>query len=59
MGSIADRRSLAQSGVPVTCKRYAGMIHGFIRRPTQLDQARTALGDIAAALKARHGTRVQ
>ena len=55
--AYADR--LAQNGVPVTCRRHAGMIHGFIRRPTQLDQARTALDEIAAALKARRGTRVQ
>jgi acetyl esterase len=45
----AYARRLEQAGVPVTCKRYPGMIHGFIRRPGQLDQARTALDDIAAA----------
>jgi len=42
---------LAQAGVPVTHKCYAGMIHGFIRRPKQLDQAQIALDEIATTLK--------
>ncbi|TVS14278.1 MAG: alpha/beta hydrolase [Planctomycetaceae bacterium] len=47
--AYADR--LAQAGVSVTRKCYAGMIHGFIRRPKQLDQAQIALDEIAATLK--------
>jgi acetyl esterase len=42
---------LVQAGVPVTLKRYAGMIHGFIRRPSQLDQAQFALDDVAQTLR--------
>jgi acetyl esterase len=45
-------RRLAEAGVPVICKRYDGMIHGFARRMNQFDVAREALEDIAAALRA-------
>jgi acetyl esterase len=45
----AYAQRLERAGVPVICKRYQGMIHGFIRRPAQLDQARIALDDIVAA----------
>ena len=43
-------RRLAATGVPVTVKRYAGMIHEFIRHP--FDDAKVAVDDAAAALKA-------
>jgi len=46
---------LAEARVAVTVKRYDGMIHGFIRRPQQLNQAKTALADVAAALRASLG----
>jgi acetyl esterase len=49
----AYAQRLAEAGVAVAVKRYDGMIHGFIRRPHQLDQARIALDDVAAALRAR------
>ncbi|MCH5375681.1 MAG: alpha/beta hydrolase, partial [Planctomycetes bacterium] len=42
---------LAEVGVPVTCRRYDGMIHGFVRRTNQLDRAQTALDDIADVLR--------
>lgn len=43
---------LAAAGVPVTFTRYDGMIHGFLRRYGFLDQGKTALGEVAAALRA-------
>ena len=50
-------RRLAEEGVPVICKRYDGMIHGFARRLKQFDVARDALADTAAALRtALHGS---
>jgi len=42
---------LAEAGVPVTFTRYDGMIHGFVRRYSFLDQGKTALGQVAAALR--------
>jgi len=42
---------LAEAGVEVTCRRYDGMIHGFVRRTNQLNQARIALDEIASVLK--------
>lgn len=47
----AYAQRLAEAGIPVTHRCYAGMIHGFIRRPKQLDQAAIALDEIAATLK--------
>lgn len=41
---------LAAAGVPVTVKRYDGMIHEFLRHP--FDDAKPALADAAAALRA-------
>lgn len=40
---------LAAAGVPVTVKRYDGMIHEFLRHP--FDDAKVAIGDATAALK--------
>ena len=51
-GEVYAQR-LAEAGVAVAVKRYDGMIHGFIRRPHQLDQARIALDEVATALRAR------
>jgi acetyl esterase len=42
-------RRLAAAGVPVTVKRYDGMIHEFLRHP--FDDAKVAVGDATAALK--------
>ncbi len=43
---------LAGSGVPVTLKRYDGMIHGFFQLGGMLSQGRRAVDDVAAALRA-------
>jgi acetyl esterase len=42
-------RRLAAAGVPVTVRRYDGMIHEFLRHP--FDDAKVAIGDATAALK--------
>jgi acetyl esterase len=42
---------LRQAGVPVTLKRYAGMIHGFFQLAGVLDQGRQVLDDASAALR--------
>jgi len=51
--AYAERLSAA--GVPVTLKRYDGLIHGFARRTNVLERAREALQDAADALRARGG----
>lgn len=42
---------LRQAGVPVTLQRYAGMIHGFLRRTDLYDDARTAVQQIGAFVR--------
>ncbi|MBS2554673.1 alpha/beta hydrolase [Catenulispora sp. NL8] len=42
-------RRLAAAGVPVTVKRYDGMIHEFLRHP--FDDAKVAIDDATAALR--------
>lgn len=42
---------LREAGVPVVLSRYEGMIHGFVRHTAQFNQARTAIEEIAAALR--------
>ncbi|MBC8873647.1 MAG: alpha/beta hydrolase [Planctomycetes bacterium] len=49
-------RKLQDAGVPVTLKRYEGMIHGFTRRTDLLDKAREALDDVSTALREAFGT---
>lgn len=51
----AYARRLEAAGVPVTLTRYAGMIHGFIRRAKLLCQGRKAVEQIAEALRANVG----
>ena len=46
---------LRQAGVSVRLERYEGMIHGFLTNTTDFDQAKVALMDSAAALKAAFG----
>ncbi len=47
---------LRKAGVPVTLKRYDGMIHGFLGLPGALDQGRHALAEAATALRVAFGT---
>jgi acetyl esterase len=42
---------LRRAGVPVTLKRYAGMIHGFFQLAGVLDQGRQVLTDASSALR--------
>ena len=42
---------LQEAGVPVTVKRYAGMIHGFFSLGAVLDQGKQAVADAAAGLR--------
>lgn len=46
----AYARHLEAAGVPVQCRCYPGMIHGFIRRHKLLPAGREALNEIAAML---------
>jgi acetyl esterase len=47
----AYARKLEQAGVPVTLKRYEGMIHPFFSLAGIVDGGRAAIADAAAALK--------
>jgi acetyl esterase len=47
----AYARRLGQAGVPVTLRRYAGQIHGFIRMPALIDRANHAITEVAAAVR--------
>ena len=46
---------LEQAGVPTTCIRYDGLIHGFFGRLADFDKAKVAVADAASALKAAFG----
>jgi acetyl esterase len=48
----AYARRLEQAGVPVTLKRYDGMIHPFFSLAGIIDGGKKAIADAAAALKA-------
>jgi acetyl esterase len=50
-GEVYARR-LQEAGVPVTLKRYAGMMHGFFSLGAVLDQGKQAMADAAAGLRA-------
>lgn len=51
----AYARRLAESGVPVTLKRYEGAMHVFFQMGGALDTGRAALADAAAALQQAFG----
>ena len=55
----AYARKLAQAGVPVTTKRYDGMIHPFVSLAGIVDGGRAALTDAAAALKESSAVRAR
>jgi acetyl esterase len=42
---------LKAAGVPVTCTRYDGTIHGFVSMADNLDQGKKALAQVVAPLK--------
>jgi acetyl esterase len=42
---------LRDAGIPVTSTRYPGMFHGFFRMTRLLDQAKSALDEVAGALR--------
>jgi acetyl esterase len=43
---------LRAAGVPVTCTRYEGTIHGFFQMGGALEQGRRSIREAAAALRA-------
>ena len=43
---------LREAGIDVRTSRYAGMFHGFLGMSAQLDKAREAMAEAAAALRA-------
>ena len=43
---------LSAAGVPVTLRRYDGMVHGFFRLSHIMDQGKAALADAGAVLRA-------
>ncbi len=47
----AYARRLDEAGVPVTLRRYEGLIHGFIRMPAVIGRADGAIDEIAAAVR--------
>ncbi|CAB1064865.1 hypothetical protein D1BOALGB6SA_9662 [Olavius sp. associated proteobacterium Delta 1] len=44
-------QKLQEAGVNVTCTRYPGMIHAFIRMTAQLDKANEALDEVSGTLR--------
>ena len=48
-------KRLEKAGVPVTCTRYAGMIHPFFSLPGAIPGAREAIDQVAAAIAAVQG----
>ncbi len=48
--AYADR--LKEAGVPVTVKRYDGLIHGFFGMSLVLEGAKAAVREVAGQLKA-------
>ena len=46
---------LSKAGVPVTCTRYDGTIHGFVSMADNLDKGKEAIKEVVAALKTAFG----
>jgi acetyl esterase len=42
---------LTQAGIPTTCTRYDGMVHGFFGMPDLLDKGAQAIAEASAALR--------
>jgi acetyl esterase len=47
----AYAKRLQSAGVPTTCSRYDGMIHGFFGMPAVLDKGQQAVAEACAALR--------
>jgi len=47
----AYARKLQEAGVPTTCSRYDGMIHGFFGMPVVFDKGEQAVAEASMALK--------
>ena len=47
----AYAKNLEAAGVPTTCTRYDGMIHGFFGMPAAMDKGAQAISEAAAAMK--------
>jgi len=52
----AYARRLHDAGVPVTVRRYAGMMHGFFGMIAQFDTAKEAVAEAGAALRSAFGS---
>ena len=52
----AYARRLIAAGVPVTVKRYEGMIHGFIRMYAVIDRSHDLMAEMASALRGAFGS---
>jgi acetyl esterase len=53
----AYAEKLEAAGVPTTCTRYDGMIHGFFGMPAALDKGAQAISEAAAAMKKAFASR--
>lgn len=48
---LAYATAMEQAGVPTTLRQFPGMIHGFVKRWDEFDDARTATREIGAHLR--------
>jgi undecaprenyl diphosphate synthase len=55
--AVRDAAALDAAGVPVTMRRYDGMIHGFVSMPMLFPEADEAVEGIGGALHAAFATR--
>jgi acetyl esterase len=47
----AYAKRLQEAGIPTTCSRYPGMIHGFFGMPTLMDKGKQAIDEATTALR--------